>query len=314
MKYRLLFLGSNWESVSTLEALRLDDRFEIVGVITQPDKPSGRKGKIQPTEVKKWCESVDIPVYHTVRDDSRYREALELFQPDIVVCKSFGEIIPDFFLETPKYGAINIHYSLLPKYRGAIPIQKAIIDGLDTTGITYVKMVEALDAGGILEMYEERVRPDDTNLSLRERLVEITGQTVGVTLQRWIDGEIDLTPQDESQATYCWKREISKEEAQINWTEDDALSVDRRIRGYIPWPVAWFMHEGKRVKVFEARILEVPINIPTGKLRIFDEKLVVKTADESIVELVEVQIEGKTKESGYDLARRLRLESHSLSA
>src|SRR5688500_1541504 len=120
-RIKTLFLGSNWESLETLKTLFLDERFELVGVITQPDKPSGRKQELTPTLVKVYAVENNIPVYITEGKPERYREALAIFDPELVVCKAFGEIIPEFFLETPKYKAINIHFSILPKYRGAVP-------------------------------------------------------------------------------------------------------------------------------------------------------------------------------------------------
>ena len=126
MPIKTLFLGSNWEALATFKKLSEDGRFELVALITQPDKPTGRKKIIEPSEIKQYAISKGIPVFHTNNSPEKYQEALDKFKPDLLVCKSFGELIPKFFLKAPKFKAINVHFSLLPKYRGAVPIQMAI--------------------------------------------------------------------------------------------------------------------------------------------------------------------------------------------
>ena len=196
MSVRVLFLGSNHEAVETLRALDENENFEIVGVITQPDKPVGRKLEIVETEIKKCCIEKNLQIFYTNRQEEKYKEAIEIFKPEIVVCKSFGEIVPEFFLNFPKYGAINIHFSLLPKYRGAVPIQMAILNGDRETGISIIKMTKELDSGDILAKFVESILANDTNISLRKRLVEKTAKELPNVLTKWISGEINLEKQN----------------------------------------------------------------------------------------------------------------------
>ena len=152
-----LFLGTDWESVETLQALNHNLRFNIVGVITTTDKPVGRKQTLTPSKVKEYALDSGIEVFHTDKNIDRYKKALELFKPELIVCKAFGEIVPEFFLQYPKYNSINIHFSILPKYRGAVPIQRAILDGEKETGISIMLMSKGLDEGDILKIFKEEI-------------------------------------------------------------------------------------------------------------------------------------------------------------
>jgi methionyl-tRNA formyltransferase len=300
---KTLFLGSNWEALETLKTLYADKRFEIVGVITQPDKPVGRKQILMPTEINQYCIDSGIEVFHTLGIEENYKTALEKFNPELVVCKSFGEIVPGFFLEAPKYKAINVHYSLLPKYRGAVPIQRAIMDGEKITGITIVQMVEKLDAGAILAKYEESILPDDTNLSLRQRLVRKNCEVLGDILAGWCAGEIKAIPQNESEATYCWQKNISKENAQLDFTNKTAGDLDRMVRALIPWPVAWTEFEGKKVKIFKAIIaVNSDESVTNGVLYVYEKDLYIN-CKAGALKIIELQLEGKNVVSGGEFAR-----------
>lgn len=301
MAIKTLFVGSNWEALATLKTLHEDERFEIVGVITQPDKPVGRKQEILPTEIKLYCNQAKIPVFHTESKPENYKLAAERFSPELIVCKSFGEIIPGFFLEAPKYKAINVHYSLLPLYRGAVPIQKAILNGDKNTGITIVQMVEKLDAGPILAQFTEEIRDDDTNQTLRERLVKLTQEKLPDILEQWCNGEIAAKPQDDSKATYCWQKDISKDSAEIIFANETAENIDRKIRALLPWPVAWTMFDGKRLKIFEAKLISTA-DLPQSDAKykesfiIANQRLFAKTKSSgTLLEILELQIEGKSR-------------------
>ncbi|MCB9803712.1 methionyl-tRNA formyltransferase [Candidatus Nomurabacteria bacterium] len=301
---RTLFLGSNWEALATFRTLIDDDRFEIVGLITQPDKPIGRKKIIEPTEIKKFAQANHIKVFHTENEKKNYLQALDIFKPDLVVCKSFGELIPEEFINYPKYSTINVHYSLLPKFRGAVPIQKAILEGEQVTGITYVEMVKELDAGGILKQFKEPIKSDDTNQSLRERLVKITTETIGDILESWVNGEIITTPQNDAEATYCWQKDISKDNAFVDLTKDDPILAERMIRALVPWPVAWTDHNGSRLKIFKAHILEIKLDISPGEFKLYEGSLIVgSTVQDKVLRLEEVQPEGKKVMKGDEYAR-----------
>lgn len=291
MTTRTLFLGSNFEALETLKTLNDDNRFEIAGVITQPDKPVGRKKEIVETEIKRHCREKDIEVFHTENKKGKYKEALDIFKPDLIVCKSFGEIIPEFFLNFPKFKSINIHFSLLPKYRGAVPIQMAILNNDKTTGISIIEMTTELDSGDILAQYEEDIKEDDTNITLRERLVKKTTEVLPNVLEEWIEGNIKTTKQNEKEATYCFKEDISKEKAKINFEKETAQEIQRKVRAFVPWPVAWMEVNKKKAKVFETKKRK-NVFLKPKEFKTDNFEFLIGTKKETI-EIKKIQIEGK---------------------
>ncbi len=299
-----LFLGTDWESVETLEALNKDERFNIVGVITTVDKPVGRKQILTPSKVKEYALKNGIEVFHTEKKEERYKESLEKFKPELIVCKAFGEIVPGFFLEYPKYKSINVHFSILPKYRGAVPIQKAILEGEKETGISIMLMAEGMDEGDILEIFKEPIHSNDTNLSLRKRLVKKSALILGDVLEDWINGKTQPLKQDDSKATYCWQKDISKENAQIKWEEMEPEYIERLVRAMIPWPVAWCLLErniqesisNKVVKLFKVELISDTSTLKPGTLYSKDGMLLFKTKKEEVsIRVRELQIEGKNR-------------------
>lgn len=299
-----LFLGTDWESVETLKSLLEDKRFKILGVITTPDKPVGREQKITPSKVKEYALKNGIQVFHTERKEEKYKEALEIFRPELIVCKAFGEIVPKFFIDYPKYKAINVHFSILPKYRGAVPIQKAILDGEKETGISFMLMSQGMDEGDILKIYTEEILPTDTNLSLRKRLVTKSAEVIGDVLEEWISGEIHPIPQDNSKATYCWQKDISKENAEIHWDTMNPEYIERMIRAFIPWPVAWFTStnlNGKTIKIFESNLVSIPNEFLPGEIFKKDSSLYISTNNPLLaLKLTKLQIEGKKEMTDKD--------------
>jgi len=295
---RTLFLGSSWESVETLKYLDNDQRFNIVGVITTTDKPTGREQILRSTDVKKYAVENNIKVFHTEKKEKKYKEALDIFQPELIVCKAFGEIVPEFFIDYPKYKSINIHFSILPKYRGAVPIQKAILNGEEDTGITVMLMSKNLDEGDILKTHKEEILPNDTNLSLRKKLVNKTAKILGNTLEEWINGKIKPKKQNNDKATYCWQKDISKESAQIDWKSMEPEYIERMVRAFIPWPIAWTEWNGKRLKIFNAELKECKNSKDAGNLFIDNNDLLFSTKEKDIcLKINELQLEGKQKMS-----------------
>lgn len=293
---RILFLGSSWESVETLKSIEEDPRFDVVGVITTKDKPVGREQVMTPSKVKSYALSNRIQVFHTEKDEKKYRKSLAIFNPELIVCKAFGEIVPEFFINYPRYKAINVHFSILPKYRGAVPIQKAILDGESETGISIMLMSKGLDEGDILKIFKEPILPDDTNLSLRKRLVKKSAEVLGDVLEGWVNGEIEPQPQDDTEATYCWQKDISKENAEIDWKGMEPEYIERMVRAFIPWPIAWTKWNGKRLKVFKADLVKVPNDKNAGELFVHGDDLLFATKDEEkCIRVRELQIAGKTK-------------------
>jgi methionyl-tRNA formyltransferase len=301
---RTIFLGTAWESLETLKVLHNNPDFEVVCVITAPDKKVGRDQLMTPSKVKKYALVNKIPVVHTEKRKEEYVKTLKKYNPDIAVCKAFGEIVPKEFLDYPQYGCINVHFSLLPKYRGAVPIQKAILEGEKETGISIMLMSEGLDEGDILEVFKERIKEDDTNISLRKRLVKKTTEVLIPTLKKWVDGEITRKPQNDNKATYCWEKDVSKEKAQIIWGKHPPIHIERMVRAFVPWPVAWTLLKedlpqsiaGKRIRIFEAELISLENERDPGELFTKDGMVLFSTRDPFTVLRVKIfQIAGKKR-------------------
>jgi len=306
---RTIFLGTTWESLETLKVLHKDPFFDVVCVITTPDKPVGRKQILTPSKVKVYALEHDIPVVHTEKKKENYIKVLEEYKPEIVVCKAFGEIIPKEFLDYPKYGCINIHFSILPKYRGAVPIQKAILDGEKETGISIMLMSEGLDEGDLLRIFKEKIKKDDTNITLRERLVTKTTEVLIPTLKKWINGEIMPVKQKNEDATYCWQKDISKKNAEILWEKHEPEYIERMVRAFIPWPIAWTIlpsnlnknMAGKIIKIFRAELVKVPSGKDPGEIFANGGKVLFATQDPLVsLRTLELQIEGRNKTNERD--------------
>ncbi len=308
-KVKTIFLGTGWESVETLKILHKSKAFEVVAVITTPDKPIGRKQIITPSDVKKYALENNIPVEQPDKVKERYIEIAQKYNPEIVICKAFGEIVPKEFLNHPKYGCINIHFSLLPKYRGAVPIQKALLDGEKETGITIMLMSEGLDEGDIIDTYTEEIREDDTNISLRERLVKKSTEVLIPVLNKWINGEIVPIAQENSLATYCWQKDISKDKAEIKLEEYEPKYIDRMVRAFIPWPITWIVlpesnNENlskKTMKIYKAEITKGKKIIMPGMLWTDGRDVYVSTKEEGVsLKLIDFQIEGRNRMGGRE--------------
>ena len=308
-KVKTIFLGTGWESVETLKTLHKSKEFEVVAVITTPDKPIGRKQIITPSDVKKYALENNIPVEQPDKVKERYIEIAQKYNPEIVICKAFGEIVPKEFLNYPKYGCINIHFSLLPKYRGAVPIQKALLDGEKETGITIMLMSEGLDEGDIIDTYTEEIREDDTNISLRERLVKKSTEVLIPVLNKWINGEIVPIAQENSLATYCWQKDISKDKAEIKLEEYEPKYIDRMVRAFIPWPIAWIVlpesnNENlskKTMKIYKAELTKGKKIIMPGMLWTDGRDVYVSTKEEGVsLKLIDFQIEGRNRMRGRE--------------
>lgn len=291
-----LFLGTDWESVETLRSLYKDSRYNIIGVITKSDSLVGRNKILTPSLVKEFAIKNNLKVFHTDSNKDKYKEVLDILKPELIICKAFGEILPKFFIDYPKYGSINIHFSLLPKYRGAVPIQKAILEGESKTGISIMLMSEGLDEGDILEQYEKYILKNDTNITLRERLVKRSSNVLGETLERWISGDIKSRKQEHEKATYCWQKDISKENAEILWNKYSPEYIERMVRALVPWPVAWTIHKNKRIKLFDVEIIKLENNKVPGELFVSKKDLLFATKEKGkCIKVNELQLEGKEK-------------------
>lgn len=290
---RIVFMGTPDFSVPTLEALVASEH-EVVGVVTQPDKPKGRGKEIHMSPVKECALQHNIPVYQPVRArDEAFVDEMRALNPDVMVVIAFGQILPKSLLELPKYGCVNIHASLLPKYRGAAPIQWAVINGDEKTGITTMMMDVEMDTGDMLEKTVVKLDPEETGGSLFDRLSLLGGDLILSTLSKLEKGEITPVPQDHEKATYVKK--ISKSMGDIDWTMD-AVSIERLVRGLNPWPSAFTRWNGKMLKIWEAKVLPDPdVKLPCGSvISASDEGLKIQTGA-GVLCVTSLQLEGKKR-------------------
>ena len=304
---RIIFMGTPDFSVPTLEALVASEH-EVAAVVTQPDKPKGRGKEIHMSPVKECALKHNIPVYQPVRArDEAFVEEMRTLKPDAMAVIAFGQILPKSLLDLPKYGCVNIHASLLPKYRGAAPIQWAVINGDEETGITTMMMDVEMDTGDMLEKTVVKLNPDETGGSLFDRLSLLGGDLILSTLSKLEKGEITPQPQDHAQATYVKK--ISKSMGDIDWTMD-AVSIERLVRGLNPWPSAFTRWNGKMLKIWEAKVLpDLETKAPCGSvISASDEGLKIQTGN-GVLCVTSLQLEGKKRMDTAAFLRGYQVES-----
>ncbi len=243
---RVIFMGSPDFAVPPLRKL-VENGYEIVAVVTQPDKPAGRGKALQPSAVKQAAQSLGLPILQpTSLRQLDIIQKLRSLRPDVIVVAAFGKILPKEVLDIPPLKCINIHPSLLPKYRGPSPIDYAILEGETETGVTIMLMEERMDAGPILVQRKVPILPEDTTESLTKRLSEIGAEMLIETLPRWQRGKITPQPQDDSKATFS--KMITKEDGRIAW-QLTADEIGRRCRAFYPWPGCYTRWNGKLLKL-----------------------------------------------------------------
>ena len=286
---KLVFMGTPDYAVNTLEAL-IAAGHNVAAVFAQPDKPVGRKHIITAPPVKVCAEKHGITVYqpNTLRD-GKAEEILKEIAPDVIVVVAYGKILPKEILEIPKYGCVNGHASLLPKYRGASPIQWCIVCGEKETGVTAMLMDEGMDTGDILKTVETEIGAEETAEELFERLSGITAELLVNTLAELEKGNIIPIKQEEEKASYA--PIIKKEMAQLDFKNMTATEIHNAVRGYYSWPCAYFFLENKRVKVIKAAVAD-NTNAKAGTVIKNTDSLVIACKDGTAVELVTVQPEG----------------------
>lgn len=295
---KLVFMGTPDFAVPCLTALQ-EAGHEIAAVFTQPDKPKGRGYALTPPPVKEKALSYGLPIYQpaTVRDGEA-EALLREIGPDAVAVVAYGKILPPALLEIPRYGCINVHASLLPRHRGASPIQWAIVCGDEKTGVTTMQMAEGMDTGDILEQAETPIDPDETAESLHDRLSHMGAKLLVQTLQDLEAGTV--TPQKQEEALATKAPLIRKEMGQMDFAKT-AGELHNLARGFYPWPGAYTSLGGKRLKVLETR-LAAGDGAP-GEVLCADDKLTVACGGHTALELVRVQLEGKKPLTAADLLR-----------
>lgn len=248
---KIVYMGTPDFAVCALESI-IDAGHEVAAVITQPDKPKGRSKSPVPTPVKKKAMEHGIPVYQPekVRDEEIVN-MLKNVAPDAIVVAAYGQILPESILNIPRYGCINIHASLLPKYRGAAPIEWAIIDGEEKTGVTTMYMEKGLDTGDMIDMAEVVIENDDTGASLTDKLADEGAKLILTTLKALEDGTARRTKQNDAES--CYASMLKKEMGNIDFSKP-AEEIERLIRGLIPWPCAYTRIDGKGVKLYRADV------------------------------------------------------------
>ena len=286
---KLVFMGTPDYAVNTLEAL-ISAGHNVAAVFAQPDKPVGRKHIITPPPVKVCAENHGITVYqpNTLRD-GKAEEILKEIAPDAIVVVAYGKILPKEILNIPKYGCVNGHASLLPKYRGASPIQWCIVCGETETGVTAMKMDEGMDTGDILKTVKTEIGDEETAEELFDRLSGLTAELLVKTLADLESGNITPIKQDEENASYA--PIIKKEMAQLDFINMTATEIHNAVRGYYSWPCAYFFLENKRIKVIKAAVAD-NTNAKAGTVIKSTDSLVIACKDGTAVELVTVQPEG----------------------
>lgn len=301
---RILFMGTPDIAAESLAAL-LEAGHEICGVFTRRDKPVGRKQILTAPPVKQLAEQHGIPVYQprTLRDGSS-DELIRSLAPDIVVVVAYGCIIPPQLLHVAPYGCINLHVSLLPKYRGSAPIQWAVLNGDEGTGVSIMQLDEGLDTGDVLMVEPVDIDPEETSGQLFDRVSALGARTLVTALEKLEAGQLKPVPQLHEQATMA--PPLTKEMARFDFTQN-AAHIHNWVRGMNPWPVAWFEQDGKRIKVLECRLAaQAPKGQPGTVLAL---KPLTIAAEEGAVELLTVTPEGGKPMTGtaWAVGRRLKV-------
>lgn len=286
---RIVFMGTPDFAVPCLQAL-IDDGHDVCAVFTQPDKPKGRHGVLSAPPVKELALKYDIPVY---QPDSLKNDEIKSFfaslGADLALVVAYGKILPEEFLNAPKYGCINMHASLLPKLRGAAPIQWSIINGEKRSGVTAMQMDKGLDTGDILLSESVEIRDDETAQELHDDLSVLGAQVMRKTLLMLQRGELSPVRQDDSNSTYA--PILTKELSAIDW-QKSALQIHNQIRGLYPWPGASAVLNGKTLKIHSAKLLGKTEGEP-GEVVFNDRRLCVACGDGNAVELLVIQAPGK---------------------
>lgn len=293
---RILFAGTPEFAVPTLQAL-IDSPFQVCGVYTQPDRPAGRGRKLAPSAVKQLATETGTPVYQPVNfkldEDVEQLRALE---PDLLVVVAYGLILPQSVLDIPKLGSINVHGSLLPRWRGAAPIHRALMAGDDKTGITIMKVVKKLDAGDMLYKDQCPITATDTSSSLHDKLAAMGARGLVKVVEQIQQGTVTAEAQDESLVTYAHK--LEKAESTLDW-QRSAVELDRQIRGLNAWPVAQTTFNGDVLRVWMSAVTDRSCHQAPGTITRNEHHLDVATGN-GVIRLMEVQLPGGKRISGKD--------------
>ncbi len=303
---RILFMGTPEFAVGTLEAL-IQSRHEVVAVVTQPDRPKGRGNAVKFPPVKEAALAHGIPVLQPLKvREPEVVEQLRAFAPDLIAVAAFGQLLPKAILEMPRYGCVNVHASLLPKYRGAAPIQWAVINGEAESGVTTMMMSRGLDKGDMLKKSVVRLDPKETGDSLHDKLAALGGPLLLETIDELEQGTIVRVPQDDAQSSYAPM--LTKELGRIDWSKP-ADELERLVRGLNSWPSAYTRLHGKTLKIWDADVVSASGGEP-GKVLQADKNGLVIQAGEGALRIVSLQPEGKKRMEADAFLRGYPVQVH----
>ncbi|MBE5905408.1 MAG: methionyl-tRNA formyltransferase [Lachnospiraceae bacterium] len=315
---KVIFMGTPDFAVPSLEKL-IESKHEVVLVVTQPDKPRGRGNQVSFSPVKEVAVKAGIPVFQPDRIKTAESVAyLKEFDADVIVVVAFGQILSKEILDMPRYGCVNVHGSLLPKYRGAAPIQWAVLNGDKVSGVTTMRMDEGLDTGDIMMKEEYVLAEDETAGSLFDRLMECGARLLLETLQALEDGSVTYTPQNHEAATKT--RLITKDMGHLDF-DQTAEEIERFVRGMSPWPSAHTRLSGKTLKVWKCKVADAQederckehaaADCATGEVVLVDKQHIFVKTGEGFLRLDEIQLEGKRRMSCEEFLRGYRVEERT---
>jgi methionyl-tRNA formyltransferase len=302
---RIVFMGTPEVAAFSLERL-FEAPEPVVGVVTQPDRPAGRGRKTILSPVRRVAEIRGVPTLapEKIRDPSFF-DVLSKWTPDLIVVVAYGRILPRQILELAPHGCLNVHYSLLPKYRGAAPVPWAIIGGEEKSGVTTMRLVEKMDAGPIFLQREISVAPNDTTASLQAKLAPVGAELVVETIAGLKAGNLTPQAQDESKVTYA--PVLKKEDGLIDWNLP-AVSIERRVRGFNPWPSAYTYLAGNLLKIHRARVIEMAEKAAPGEVLKADKEGLWIATGAGALSLEEVQLENRNKMTAREFLNGTRVE------
>jgi methionyl-tRNA formyltransferase len=289
-RLRIVFFGTPAFAVPALDAL-LRSRHPVVGVVTQPDRPRGRGQRVSDAPIKQRARDASLPVLQPVRlKDAAFVAALAAWDADLGVVAAYGRILTDDVLRTPRLGMINVHASLLPRYRGAAPVHRAIVNGERETGVTIMRVVQALDAGPMLAAAAREIGANETSVDVERDLAQLGASLLMTTVHALADGAVIDTPQDETQATYAHR--LTKDDGAIDWTLP-AARLHNLVRGLYPWPHAFTHLGGRRIIILRSTPVDAAASVPPGTIIAAARDSLSVAAGEGALRVLELQAEGK---------------------
>jgi len=298
---KILFAGTPEFAVAPLNALSADH--EIVGVFTQPDRKAGRGKKLTPPPVKVIAQELNIPIFQPTTLKGQ-EEAIRALKPDVMVVVAYGMLLPQSILDIPRLGCLNIHASILPRWRGAAPIQRAIEAGDKETGVSIMRMELGLDTGPVYQVLTTPILKTDTSASMHDKLATLGAQGITETIEQLSANPLlHSTTQNDAEANYAKK--ISKQQAVIDW-KNSAAEIDQRIRAFTPWPICQTTHNETRIRIWKAQALDVQQNDSAGKIIAINENSIDIACGEGVLRLLTLQIRSFTTRSRFYSRTSLR--------